>query len=439
MKKISGLSFFLVFAISSYSQYYMSGIEYGPYSANPYNSVVKSAITYIWVPASIKSTDKVRGVFCASDYASGVQYYSDTNFRKFAYDNKLVMMKHNLKNHNTQHVLSKDSLTVATIYLHLQYYAIQISHPELAFSGLIHTGLSQSGTQAFAFSMYYPDQTIATVQTHPSTASIYQWTRYKWSDTRVHRVPMLYNIGGKDLIGDGETWACSRQLLRQFIAKARPLNPVWSGYIDKDVGHSEFKNHTFTLQWLQKMIDMRIPAIIPDNKYPIFNTININSGLVGYMQWDRQVRDTNFQEAIALRVYPYSFYKKDEDTLGPPCTNSFWIPDQQTAINWAKAMKLDLITEDKKDIVLQKNQSENISFPNPVNEKMTILFTTNEEGVCNFKLINNTGVIIESSNFRCMQGNNELNYNLEKLNAGIYFIQLIQNNILIMNRKIIKK
>ena len=60
------------------------------------------------------------------------------------------------------------------------------------------------------------------VRIHSAVASVQSWIKDHSTDTRIAKVPMLYLVGGKDNIGgqNGEPFACSRVLLRQFVSPA---------------------------------------------------------------------------------------------------------------------------------------------------------------------------------------------------------------------------
>lgn len=78
-------------------------------------------------------------------------------------------------------------------------------------------------------------------------------------------------------------------------------------------------------------------------------------------------------------------------------------------------------------------------YPNPTDDNFNFEVETNSEKEITIKLINSAGQLMFEENRTIMEGFNSININVENLPRGIYNVELVdENNLLIQSKKIVK-
>jgi hypothetical protein len=103
-------------------------------------------------------------------------------------------------------------------------------------------------------------------------------------------------------------------------------------------------------------------------------------------------------------------------------------------------MGADLVQECLANSVLELNGEKFIVkvAPNPVSERLSVTFESNEQFNAQIIVSDLAGRQISAKKVDILRGGNNVDVNMSNINSGIYFIQLRQANRLLFTEKVVK-
>jgi hypothetical protein len=91
------------------------------------------------------------------------------------------------------------------------------------------------------------------------------------------------------------------------------------------------------------------------------------------------------------------------------------------------------------DLVVNSNGNVVNVYPNPAKDNVTIEYTSNNNASLSLQVIDMSGRIIKQVQTKIASGNNAILLPLDGVSAGMYQLQLIENNRLSYVQKIVKQ
>lgn len=270
----------------------------------------------LWVP---DRTDKVRGVIAVSNHEAGSAIYYDNQtwgdqagmtlgyrdlaarldlglflFKKFAEDDNYV------ESHQRE------------IYAALDQLAQASGHPEVQQAGIIPTGLSAGGWWSGWLAQFRPARVIAYYPIAGGPKELVDVPE-------LLTVPSLYVNQGADGFYPG-----SGVHVLPLALAGRAKGAIWGGiFTPPAVEHHHIFRHDFMLVWLEDVLQLRLPSVLPDGAPPTFNTIPESSGWLVNITW----HDTNGMQPVVIdSVTPYKYADYPGDK-----SQGHWMPSQRTA------------------------------------------------------------------------------------------------------------
>ncbi|MEM9830522.1 MAG: hypothetical protein AAF944_07775 [Bacteroidota bacterium] len=269
----------------------------------------------LWIPDEVKL---VRGVFWIINRGDTEALYYDNGVRESdpslpedveEFGSRAVMKELGL-------AMAYDSTDVGEgtdILAELASFAELSGHPELAYTGIIPTGISGGGWASSQLLLDLSDRVITTFPSHGGLANISDATK---------TIPRLDFTAAEDNF--------SERISTSKIMEGRAMNAPWAEIIMPTGVHPWWQWAEFQVMasWLRSVLPMRLPDEVPTDQPIQLTPVSVNSNhWLGRLEY-QNIGDYSIEN---VTVSPYSEYPINR-------TEAHWLPDEEFAKTWVKFM-----------------------------------------------------------------------------------------------------
>ncbi|WP_157473661.1 hypothetical protein [Lentisphaera araneosa] len=216
-------------------------------------TVFKTKTITLKIPSDMKPGERIRGVIA-----------SNRSFEDFAHKNRIAMYDKtgNLPYGGPHKTMLKEAAKLT-------------GHPELEHAGAIVYGTSNGGRFAAHFAHFWPHRTLAVILDHSWTSGSpnKKVSTYEYAQLPISLgVPYFFNSSQKDAKGNKDR----RKLHHSWCKSATKSGQACTAVISwEDVGHGEPGDRTLQGVWLEDVMTLRVPAVIPMNGKP-YQLLKVN-------------------------------------------------------------------------------------------------------------------------------------------------------------------
>ncbi|GAB4455480.1 MAG: hypothetical protein OHK0029_11670 [Armatimonadaceae bacterium] len=296
------------------------------YRHQPLPSGMRSARFLLWLPQKERP---LRAVLCSSDYEAGRTLYYHPEWRTFAEKHDCACLLYDLTVNRERHRLAKDKTAADLLPVALKDFARQFGQANLANTGMVLTGLSQSGWQAVAFANLLSSRIIAAVPIHEATPAPERGPE-EGNKPAGWAVPQLHVMGGRCFL---------TPLIQPWVLKAREHGALWTTYLQPGEQHHRVGDQRFILAWLEAVLSLRVS----EGGNGRLNSLRATDGWLGHYtlttRYTTTGTDTPPKIAPGQRppdaetiVVKTEIAPATADKL--PAGESIWLPDARVAELW---------------------------------------------------------------------------------------------------------
>lgn len=308
-----------------------------------------TATAWIELPSSLERGDVIRGVMPSNIRNMGA-------LREFAERNKIAIYESTYV-HNPYGGPHKTFLREA---------AKVTGHPELEHAGAILQGNSNQGRYAAHFAHYWPERTLAVILDHSWTNGhpLKKAEDYNAGNTPMAEgVPYFFNASKDDAQGGINRRALHYQWCIKGFKEDHPCTSIISY---ESVPHRDPGDRSLQAVWLEDVLTLRLPAIIPADGTP-YELIPIDPDKVGGHMSVKIVTEGNISHYTNVKVGP----------IGDVSSPSWWIPGAASAaltVEWLQKNKAVIKQDDSAKI---KTQPAYVNLDATNTQLMTLLSSGN--------------------------------------------------------------
>lgn len=238
----------------------------------------QNSLYELFLPDTPPKPAPLRGLLAVFNYEGGAQMYSDPRVRSWAARENLGIIRHRVRNTDSQLTIAKTQPAVDMMFGQaLPALAAACGRPEVADASLIWSGLSQAGWAAVELANLSPGRTLAVLPIHDSAGARDPGLAGSLDGLGV---PTLHVIGASDNVNGGTlaSGTLYAQTIMGFAQTRRANGALNAVVVQRNAGHTHWAGRTdtdlsFMLDWAAAAVDRQVPesgsGTVPARLFPI--------------------------------------------------------------------------------------------------------------------------------------------------------------------------